>query len=91
VSKSNSAVVKVSLLEFHGRHIAEAGMQPLRIVHIVNKLRNIGFGLGKALVLVEIHLLSLELLEKLSALALSYGLPTADILICACTPSRRST
>src|SRR5690242_18217009 len=57
--KSTSYILKVSHFKFAGRHISQTGMQPLRVIHVVDELTNIGGCLFKRLVLLEIHLLLL--------------------------------
>jgi hypothetical protein len=47
-----------------GRHIAQAGMQPLGIVDILNTLSDGALRLLKALILFEVDLLLFEGFEK---------------------------
>lgn len=70
-------------------------MQALFVVDVFDELADVRFSLCKGAVLLEIRpegtRSRLRVLKKLSALALLYGLPLADILTSAPALSNRST
>ena len=49
----------IGRLKLSWRHISQTGMQPLGIIHLLNEHLQIGLGVGKRLILLQIHLLLL--------------------------------
>ena len=74
-SGSFDRLLGVLILELHGADIAERGMKAFAIVNLVDEPWKVGGDILERLVGRQVDGLNLQLFMKLSALALSYGLP----------------
>lgn len=68
-------------LKFSWEHIVERGVQQFLIIHVLDEIRNSSLNIVQSAMCPEVDLLGFNGLMKLSAKALSYGLPFRDMLM----------
>jgi len=69
-------------LKLLGWQVSQCRVQSIAVIHLFNETADPSLYMGEVSILQEMHLLVLSVFMKLSARALSYGLPLRDMLIC---------